>query len=328
MSDYMGNDFGDGEAFDLRGPILVDTPCRRCGFNLRDLQQTGRCPQCGIPAGVSICGDLLRFSHPRWLRQVAEGLTTILWGMLVMVVVQVAAAFMFKKDPAIPQFLIVIASMIGAWGTWQMTTLDPTGARETEGMNARKLVRLAVLAGIAGAAARWLTSLGTSSAGSLIGLAFFQLVCVVAVIAGEFAKLHYIGQLARRIPDEALASRSDTLKWSLAICYGLLLVLGVIAIVSLASAFASLSSGPGPATPNMAGLAAAAGAGCLTIPVVIVMVVVAIMTIILIYRMGQAVRQQVPLAIQIWSRAAAATTQQANAGGAPVSPAQDMRPRF
>jgi hypothetical protein len=182
-----------------------------------------------------------------------------------------------------------------------------------------------VLAGLAGAAVQWIAYLGKPSAGSLIGLALFQVVCGLATCLGEFAKLHYIGHLARRIPDEALGGRADMLKWGLAICYGLLLVLGTIALVGVASAFSAASSGNSQAAPNVAGLGAAAGAGCLIVPVAIVLIVLAIMTIILIYQMGQAVRQQIPLAMQVWSRPPAAIAQP---GGTPPPPppAQNMRP--
>jgi len=112
------------------------------------------------------------------------------------------------------------------------------------------------------------------------------------------------------------------LKWGMAVCYGLMLILGVMAAVAIASAFAGsargLSGGPG------AGLVAA---GCLIIPVGIAMLVMAIMTIILIYRMGQAFVSR-SLAIEIWSRAAAAVAQPGNSAGPAASPPQNMRPRF
>jgi len=113
------------------------------------------------------------------------------------------------------------------------------------------------------------------------------------------------------------------LKWGLAICYGLMVILGAIVAIAVASAFTASSRGPagGPALGLMAG-------GCLIAPVGIAMLVMTIMTIILIYRMDQAVRQQVPLAIQIWNRAAAAVAQPGNPTATSASSAQSMRPRF
>ena len=323
MSEY-NTDFSAQDFFDPRGTIMDDIPCRRCSYNLRGLQQGGRCPECGTPIGVSVCGDLLRFCHPRWLRQVAEGLSMILWGMLATVLVALSAAFVFRKEPAIAQFLTMLASLIGAWGTWQMTTPDPSGIGESDGVNARKLVRAAVCAGLAAAAVQWLATAGRASLGGAIGLGLFQAACGIVGIIGEFAKLQYIGRLADRIPDPALSSRANTLKWGMAICYGLMLILGVIVAIAVASAFTASSRGPsgGSALGLMAGI------GCLMAPVGIAMLVMAIMTIILIYRMGQAVRLQVPLAIQIWSRAAAAVAQPGDPTAPPAPTAQNMRPRF
>ena len=44
--------------------IEEDIPCRQCSYNLRGIDCTGRCPECGAPAELSIHGDLLRHSDP------------------------------------------------------------------------------------------------------------------------------------------------------------------------------------------------------------------------------------------------------------------------
>lgn len=312
MSQYAeGMSYDDADD----GAILTDAPCRRCSYNLRGLQKSGRCPECGTPAGLSVFGDLLRYSHPRWLYRVAEGLEMVLWGIVVTVIANLAAATLFRSAPAVGQFVTMMGLLIGAWGTWQMSSPDPSGVGESGGVNARQLVRAAVIASLAASVVRLMVTLTGASLGGAIAIVLFQIVCGVIGIIGEFAKLQYIERLAGRIPDEALSSRANSLKWGLAVCYALMVICGAIAAVAMAAALA----GSGRGMPGGAGVGLLMTAGCLLLPVVIALLIVSVMTIILIYRMRVAVRQQASLSAQIWSR-----------GGkpAPTPSAAEMRPRF
>ena len=60
------------------GPLAEDVACIGCGYNLRGLASTGRCPECGRPAQGSVALHRARRKappppDPRWARQVAEG---------------------------------------------------------------------------------------------------------------------------------------------------------------------------------------------------------------------------------------------------------------
>ena len=70
---------------DQAGTVISDLACRRCGYNLRGLNNQGRCPECGAAIGLSCHGDLLRFADPKWVETLGRGASLILWGVLASV---------------------------------------------------------------------------------------------------------------------------------------------------------------------------------------------------------------------------------------------------
>ncbi len=77
--------------------IEEDIPCRQCSYNLRGIDCTGRCPECGAPAELSIHGDLLRHSDPAWLRKLARGVRIMLLAMALILVVTVATITLLRR---------------------------------------------------------------------------------------------------------------------------------------------------------------------------------------------------------------------------------------
>lgn len=285
----------------LTGQVIDDRACRKCSYNLRGLPKDGRCPECGTAIGISICGDQLRFSHPAWIRQVGDGLMLILWGLLVTFVVAIIAGIAAPKEKVIQQLLIFLGSIVGVFGTWQMTAPDPSGVGEKRGLTSRKLVRIAVLTGIVASFLQLFVAAGVAS----LATAGIIAACALVGVAGEFAKIHYIGILASRLPDRALMARAHLLKWALAVCYGAMVVLGFVAAMVMYSALSNaMVSGQG-GSPNVGALMGGmAAAGCMMLPVGVALLVFAIMTLILIYKTATAVKAQVPIAIDLWNRAA------------------------
>lgn len=286
----MSESVGERSAiYDDRGTIQSDAACRKCSYNLRGLQVDGRCPECGTPNAVSIHGDLLQYSHPSWLREVADGLGLILWGILASIVVNLGAGFVFGDEPVIAGVFGLLASIVGVVGTWKMTAPDPSGIGEVPGLTARKIVRIAVVCGLLATAVQI-----ASQAGSLPAIALGVLTFVFAVvgIAGEFAKLHYIGLLAARLPDSALEGRARFLKWALAVTYVAAAAIAMILAIGLA-----LSSGPRGAVGGVMAI------GCMALPLGIGLIVFSVMSIMLTYRMKKAVEAQVPLSLDLWRNA-------------------------
>ena len=315
----MSEFFGDIHDFvDHQGTVIRAAPCRNCSRNLLGLNQSGRCPNCGAPIAVSVCGDYLRFAHPHWLSEVASGIMLILWGMLITFVLAIVAGFVFAKDPAMQQFLAMAGSALGMCGAWMMTRRDPSGIGETKNINSRQLVRAAAIASLTAAVIQFVVTLPGVRLGSLQELALIAGICGLVTIVGEFAKLQYLQRLAARLPEETLVWRAGGLKWALALTYGVMILAGVVA----AAALFSMDFSDGPRSGNIGGaLGVAAAMSCLALPAGIVLLVITVMIINLLYRTAQAIRAQIPLAKEAWRRSAL-TGQVAIASGpaAVVSP--------
>lgn len=312
MPEFVGDmhDFVDGQ-----GTVIRPAPCRNCSYKLLGLNQAGRCPRCGAPIAVSVCGNYLRFAHPHWLSEVASGITLMLWGMLIGFGLSAIASFMFASDPAMKQFLAMAGSALSLYGAWMMTRPDPSGIGETRNLNARQVVRAAAIASLGGAVIQFVLTLPGVSLGSLGELAVVAALCGLATIVGEFAKLQYLQQLASRLPEENLVWRAGGLKWALAITYGLLIAAGLVA----AAAAFSLDFSGSPHLGNFGGsIGVAAAIAFLVIPAGIALLVITVMIIDLFYRTSQAIRAQIPLAKDAWRRSV--QTGQVTAPPAPPGP--------
>jgi hypothetical protein len=147
-------------------------------------------------------------------------------------------------------------------------------------------------------------------------------------IVGEFAKLTYFRKLALRIPDSGLAKRARSLRWPMAISLGVVVIGG--AVTGTLTAIGGRPFGPagggGPTVVGV-GLGAPAGApgsvpatapagpgrgmiaglavfGCITPIAGIVYGIVAILILALVYRLGNAFREQARVARETWWSAA------------------------
>jgi len=296
LADSLDEVFPDGSG----EMVAVDIPCRRCSYSLRGLRKDGRCPECGAAISISICGDRLRFAHPQWLQRVVRGLTLLFWGVFLSVLGSILAATMVRHDPLLSQIIVTLASVVGLAGTWQMTTPDPAGIGEGNGISARKVVRIAVLCGVASELLR----LAVAGGGVSGNLHLLSMAFGLGAMAGEFAKLHYIGVLAGRIPDNALRNRAHFLKWALAGCYAFIVVVGLSAglyVWAVTTGAGGAGSTPGSRSPGQS----LAMASCATGLVVIAVLVLWVMTLVLISRLANAIKSEVVTATDLWEQATA-----------------------
>src|SRR5262245_32299566 len=95
---------------DAAGTVTADSPCRKCGYNLRGLSVSGRCPECGTPVGLSVHGDLLRFSNPRWVRGLQRGVRLIIAALAVAIFGMIAIAL---AAAAFGPMALLAAALIG-----------------------------------------------------------------------------------------------------------------------------------------------------------------------------------------------------------------------
>lgn len=270
--------------------VSRSAPCRHCSFDLCGLPRSGRCPECGAPIAASLCGGYLRSADPHWLNTVASGITMVLWGMLIAFVLAPVAAFAFANEPAVKQILITLGLAVGLCGTWLMTRAQPGDAGETANQSARRFVRAAAIAGLAGAVVQLIVTQTNAPVGQHAAPAIIAIVCGLATVVGEFAKLRYLQVLGARVPDQRLVWRAGSLKWALVVVHGLLVVSGAIA----GAATSSLNFAGGLHSDNIASAFGVAAALAWAVPGGLTVLVVTFMIIDLLYRTSRAIRAQMP----------------------------------
>lgn len=57
--------------------VEQDLACQVCGYNLRMLQDGGRCPECGVPVQRSLRGATLTYCPPRHVAGLQLGMISV-----------------------------------------------------------------------------------------------------------------------------------------------------------------------------------------------------------------------------------------------------------
>lgn len=279
-------------AFDENATITTDIPCRKCGYNLRGLTHTGRCPECGTPVGLSTVGDLLRYSDPAWLLKLRDGMSFILWGILVAIIVSIAGAALraaLGAGDGLQEWVGVIAGLLGVYGAWLLTEPDPSGLGEAQYATSRKLVRVALLVGLAGNVMSAIAATIPVPGAVRFGVGLLVMGASLFGVVGEFAKFIYLEKLALRVPDDALAARARLLRWGYGLTLAALVVVGILAMI--------LARVGGPTQGGRGGMAAL---GCFGGIVGIAFLVFGIMTLLFYFRMRRTLIAQEAAARAVW----------------------------
>jgi hypothetical protein len=81
--------------------LWIDTPCLRCGYNLRTLPGSANCPECALPVASSLDRGLLRYSDPAWTTILAFSIALMTAGTLL----ELPIAFALALDAHYPHAL-------------------------------------------------------------------------------------------------------------------------------------------------------------------------------------------------------------------------------
>jgi hypothetical protein len=239
-------------ALDAAGCIAQDLACRSCGYSLRGLPTTGRCPECSEAIGRSIHGDLLQFSDPAWVERVARGvrwlviafIVSIVGGMLLGVMVAAIGIGLGIGSPwilAVPLVLYaIVVSAMSIAGYWMATSPDPGVDESQQPLTVRAIARWSIVAQSAVSIVALPFQLGSSvlpmgGGGTspdvtyALGVSLNALATALGVV-GMVAMLAYAAKLAKRIPDDRIAKQCRIVMWGYGIA-GSLMFLGAVCMI-------------------------------------------------------------------------------------------------
>jgi len=283
---------------DENGIVNADVTCRGCSYNVRGLHQGGKCPECGTPVGLSIRGNLLRYSDPAWVDKLSRGVDLILWGLLAALLASVAGMVLViamgpRRGQILAHIIGVLASLIGFIGAWLLTTPDPGSSEQPQTVTAGKIVRFALVFAMVQ------NLLSIVSTGEKLQPFFSAMIGILLIIAvligviGEIARLYYFEKLATRIPDESLVIRARTIKWGYGISLAVAGIFGAAAVLVTQVMKQNPRGGIMMATGCISGLGG------------LVLLGFMIVYIIMLFQFRKALKAQSTYARQTWAAATA-----------------------
>ncbi len=217
--------------------VEVDLPCVRCGYQLRGLPVSGKCPECGGEVRRSLMGDLLMFADAGYVRVLLIGavlaeagivlaLGAIFGGLGLLVVVSATDLMPGLR----PETAVSWVAGVGGLGFgfltlagWVMlSTPDPGRIGVDGGVTGRKVVRWGVFTtAIAWAAGAAVSIAGATMAGGMVWapsmVRTLMTVAVWAGAAGVIAQLFgaswYMEHMARRVRCEPMRKAARDVRW-------------------------------------------------------------------------------------------------------------------
>lgn len=196
--------------------LTADITCRQCGYNLRGLQETGDCPECGLRIALSLSKSVLRFSNPKWVKRLRHGalLTGVGWlGVLnVPALILLAASFASAKPLRVWLMFALIAFMLFAGilftGGLLMAIRPPAWERQPTDKHCKFFIVLSTLMMIFIACRILWASLAGAFAFPSLAYNLLLTGGIITASALEYFRMRIVVSLCELIPDEPLASEA------------------------------------------------------------------------------------------------------------------------
>ena len=222
--------------------------CVGCGYDVRTLPVDGPCPECGTPIEQSLGGPRLAAADPRWLARLTLGQSLVAWGLYAALLAfcflpLTAALFDLLAPPdslvfdkVLPRITFVglaVLFVVGAalcWvGALLVTAPDPGESGTEPAHSARNLARWGLPAPIGFIClANGVGLLPLSYTVHVTARAALLTLAAISVTVWITALLRCLASLAKRIPDQQLAGRTErlrcVLRWWLSIFLGIMIL--------------------------------------------------------------------------------------------------------
>lgn len=156
--------------------IERDLRCVVCGYNLKTLARSARCPECSTPVGRSLMGDILVYADLPWLRSVSRGMTilavaatSLTLATLVRTAIKIDLGFVPSDAVLLTMEMLLNPSILV--GLWLFTTPPPdhgiSGSdQQPNEPRSRRVLRLCCLLALPAIVASILERYGVITPGS------------------------------------------------------------------------------------------------------------------------------------------------------------------
>lgn len=213
------------------GVVTQEVACRGCGYNLQRFSLAQVCPECGWPVARSVQGEALLYTPPAYLRTVRSSITIIIaalmvdvvstFGVVILDTINEMFSMQWNLEPLhiASHALSFLANVVTVWGFWRFTTPDPTLSRTEQRTSAYWILRIATVAAALGGFVETvfatLARAGTYTPTGVIEILMtvFGVAVYLLTAAWISAAMHFVSEIAVRVPDATLAYRTRVMVW-------------------------------------------------------------------------------------------------------------------
>ncbi len=189
------------------GDVPDGAVCIICQKSIAGLHGNGRCGHCGAAIGRSTAGNFLKFAAPAHVRELADGVAWMFWGVLgVLIAIGTGKVLAFGEMAGTALLAVALAGATALTvGAWRLTapahnTLDAAWQLPT-----RRRIRLLMAFGAGMPLMLLVTSDVGATGTAAIAMAILTILLGAAGIAGIALSLLLLGKLALRLPNLILA---------------------------------------------------------------------------------------------------------------------------